>query len=110
LLRLTLLLRGPKHSTSEQKQENRNCSDGLPEPKEKSHDTSLVGVAARRMMSKIASSDASIALETIECRSILGATIYWPQALELPSCLLSTSQEAAFSSISAGSPSGHEIS
>jgi hypothetical protein len=35
-----------------------------------------MGIAARRMMPKIASSDASIALETIECRSILGATIY----------------------------------
>jgi hypothetical protein len=77
LLLLTLLLLcGPKHSTSEHKQKNRNYSDALAEPKEKSHDTSLVGVTARRMMPKIASSDASIALETIECRSILGATIY----------------------------------
>jgi hypothetical protein len=75
-LGLTLLLRGPKHSTSEHEQKDRNHSDALPEPKEKSHDTSLVGVAARRMMPKIASSDASIALETVECRSILGATIY----------------------------------
>jgi hypothetical protein len=72
LLRLTLLLRGPKHSTSEHKQENRNYSDALPEPKKKSHDTSLVGVAARRMMPKIASFDASMALETIACRAILG--------------------------------------
>ena len=36
----------------------------------------FVGVAARRMMPKIASSDASIALKTIACRSIPGAAIY----------------------------------
>lgn len=76
MLRLTLLLRGHTHSTPEHKQENRSYSGGLPEPKDKSHDTSLVGVAARRMMPKIASSDASTALETIECRSIPGAAIY----------------------------------
>jgi hypothetical protein len=36
----------------------------------------FVGVAARRMMPKIASSDASTALAAIECRSIPGAAIY----------------------------------
>jgi hypothetical protein len=73
---LTLLLRGPKHSPCQHKQKNRNYFDALPEPKKKFHDTSLVGVATRRMMPKIASSDASIAPETVACRSILGATIY----------------------------------